>query len=368
MLTDDEKQEVLSSFPNVKLSYNNYKKVCNFNYDYVSAIAEGQKCFAWFTSHKNMNVCFILELTEERNKKGIQNIKIMNCCFNSELCYGKGTIFYGTNFMQMNNLFFSIEDIFYYKGKYIANDIWSDKMLQMTKIMKTDIKQISYNKKFIVFGLPIMKRTIEEINTFIDDTIKYKINSLVFRNFDDKCVSNSLPFYLRDNIVLVEKEEFVKKEEPIIKSSAISLYKEPAYKNKDRVFEKEKTSYKHITKREIIFKVRPDMQNDIYHLYCNDNSCEKQYDIAYIPDYETSVLMNKLFRNIKENANLDALEESDDEEEFQNEKDDRFVFLEKSYNMKCIYNNKFKKWVPISIEDNSLNIISYKDLSVLDRK
>ena len=59
--------------------------------------------------------------------------------------------------------------------------------------------------------------------------------------------------------------------------------------------------------------------------------------------------MNKLFRNIKENINLDALEESDDEEEFQNEKLDRFVYLDKSYKMICGYNYKFKKWFPISV-------------------
>jgi hypothetical protein len=59
--------------------------------------------------------------------------------------------------------------------------------------------------------------------------------------------------------------------------------------------------------------------------------------------------MNKLFRNIKENDNLDALEESDDEEEFEDEKEDKFVHLDKEYKMICEYNYKFKKWVPIMI-------------------
>jgi hypothetical protein len=59
--------------------------------------------------------------------------------------------------------------------------------------------------------------------------------------------------------------------------------------------------------------------------------------------------MNKLFRNIKENDNLDALEESDDEEEFENELTNKFVYLDKSYKMICQYNNKFKKWLPIKI-------------------
>ena len=62
-------------------------------------------------------------------------------------------------------------------------------------------------------------------------------------------------------------------------------------------------------------------------------------------------MMNKLFRIIKENNDLDALEESDDEEEFENSNIDKFVNLEKSYKMVCIFNNKFKKWVPIKITE-----------------
>ena len=69
--------------------------------------------------------------------------------------------------------------------------------------------------------------------------------------------------------------------------------------------------------------------------------------IASIPDYKTSVFMNALFRNIKENRSLDALEESDDEDEFENTNIDKFVDLTKKIKMKCIFNYKFKKWTPI---------------------
>jgi hypothetical protein len=62
--------------------------------------------------------------------------------------------------------------------------------------------------------------------------------------------------------------------------------------------------------------------------------------------------MNKLFRNIKENDNLDLLEESDDEEEFQNENIDRFVDINKSFLFVCKYNYKFKKWFPVKLFDN----------------
>jgi hypothetical protein len=120
---------------------------------------------------------------------------------------------------------------------------------------------------------------------------------------------------------------------------------------------------KNSNRREIIFKIKPDIQNDIYHLhYYDNNSTENIFDVAYIPDYKTSVMMNRLFRKIKENANLDALEESDDEAEFEDDRPDKFVFLEKSYNMVCTWNNKFKKWVPIRVAQKGDKIITKKEL------
>jgi hypothetical protein len=94
----------------------------------------------------------------------------------------------------------------------------------------------------------------------------------------------------------------------------------------------------------------------------DNGKTEKFYDTAYIPNYTTSVMMNKLFRNIKENENLDKLEESDDEEEFENENIDKFVYLEKVYPMVCKYNYKFKKWYPVSIAKENAKIIDDKDL------
>ena len=72
--------------------------------------------------------------------------------------------------------------------------------------------------------------------------------------------------------------------------------------------------------------------------------------------------MNKLFRNIKENDNLDKLEESDDENEFENNSSDKFVYLNKNYNMVCSFCSKFKKWIPIKVADANLPIVNIKHL------
>ena len=97
--------------------------------------------------------------------------------------------------------------------------------------------------------------------------------------------------------------------------------------------------------------MRADLQNDVYHISNpddNDVTVKSNEIVASIPDYKTSVMMNSLFRNIKENNSLDALEESDDEDEFENVNLDKFVDLSKKIKMKCIYNYKLKKWTPIA--------------------
>jgi hypothetical protein len=113
------------------------------------------------------------------------------------------------------------------------------------------------------------------------------------------------------------------------------------------------------TNRESVFLVKADIQNDIYNLYSlAPDQTEEQHSTAHIPDFNTSVMMNKLFRNIKENQNLDALEESDDEEEFENERADKFVYLDRSLKMVCQFNHKFKKWSPIKIADKNSRVIA----------
>jgi hypothetical protein len=97
-----------------------------------------------------------------------------------------------------------------------------------------------------------------------------------------------------------------------------------------------------------IFQVTADIQFDIYHLFAyGKNKSQVYYNIAYIPNYKTSVFMNGLFRNIKENRNLDYIEESDDEDDFQNTSLDKYVNLQKVLFLECKFHPKFKRWVPL---------------------
>ena len=339
-LSFDMKQNLLGNFPNIKLCYDNIihnkvEKLTNIDYDICSSIPCGKKCFAWFTQVNDKNVCLILELIDRKN---IHDIKMYNCVFNNELVYGNyGTILYGTLFHYNQSPFFAVEDIFYCKGNEVGGGKWGNKLCTLKNLFDNDIKQVAYNKNFIVFGLPLMADNIDELKRMIGDDIKYKIYNIQFRSFNKANVLNS--------VLLRGIDSIVKAADPISVAPALI----PMHKPKQETIlpnNVTKTVTKPIT-RDIIFKIKADIQNDIYHLYCIENNVEVFYNIAYIPDYKTSVMMNKLFRNIKENENLDLLEESDDEDEFQNENIDRFVDINKSYLMICKFNHKFKKWYPV---------------------
>ena len=107
-----------------------------------------------------------------------------------------------------------------------------------------------------------------------------------------------------------------------------------------------------------VFKVTADIQNDIYHLFAYDG----YVNIAYIVSRDSSRLMNNLFRNIRENTNVDLGEESEDEDIFQNVNLDKYVDLKKEYKMQCEYHPKFKKWMPMKVVGENTRLVAMKDL------
>ena len=116
-----------------------------------------------------------------------------------------------------------------------------------------------------------------------------------------------------------------------------------------------------------IFRVNATLYSDVYHLYCFDHNDKSAYATAAVPSYRRSVQLNDIFRRVKENANLDLLEESDDEEEFENIDDDKFVDLSKYVLMKCVYHKKFRKWEPVEVITNS-KLITRENAIRLEKK
>lgn len=345
MISEVEQEILLNDFPNIELSYETmvHKKV--FDADFVVAIPEGKKFFAWFTVLRTQNVCIVMEISDN---KEICGFKIVHTCFHDELSYG--TIFYGTIFTYEETQFFSVEDVMHYRGIDVSSYNYREKLSLLLNVFRNEIKQIAYTSSpnTVVFGLPVIVGGFNEIIQIIP-LLPYKVKYVQFRQLNKhggnqvfNLVYSKPTFGSTVNIFLN------------VKNGPSNIVAQPANGLEDK---------------ELIFKVKPDIQNDIYHLYtkkinakCNTLE-DYYYDLAYIPDYSTSKIMNKIFRNIKENDNLDTLEESDEEDEFENDKIDKFVFLNREYNMMCLYNKKFKKWVPVRLAKGNETVIRDEDIT-----
>jgi hypothetical protein len=318
ILTREDKQYLLNRFPSLELSYENllHRKVCA---DLYMLIPKGQKSFAWFTYWQEKNYCFILLLNDKNN---ICDITPYPVCFDSKLSLG--TVLYGTLFRNNNLTHFSCEDVFYYKGAIVKSN-FLDKLVLLKEMFDNNISQAAYTSEFIVLGLPVIKTNYDKILACING-LSYKVYG-------------------------------------------VQMYGKQMYEKQTYGTNKEENNILGIYKintpilPEAIFNVKPLLDADIYELYTQDQN--KSYSIALVPSYKSSVMLNSLFRHIKENDNLDLLEESDDEE-YENTNISKFVDLDKTYKMKCVYIKKFRKWQPIEVVDSKNKVTTYKEIQVLE--
>ena len=316
-LTSSDLDYIMRDFPSVKLSYvkNIHKKVSSANI--FLAIPKGGKYFAWFRNFKKHSVCIFLEL--DNRKKAIKGITIKSCCFRDDLCSGKGTLVYGTIVYLEKQSFYFVEDIFYYKGNDLSSRNQIQKLEKISLMMRNNIKQSIIHKSNITFGLPIMTRKRESMEDLISEL-----------PYDLYCIQHR---YFKKNMNFLNERVKIN-----------TIYKK-------------------------IFIIQAEIDCDIYTLYYNNERKRKveKHATAFIADYKTSVLMNTLFRNIKENSNLDLLEESDDEEEFEDISLDKFVDVNKKIKFMCVYNSKFKSWMPVEPLEKG-DICTKRDIISIEKK
>lgn len=335
--------KLLQQFPKIKFSYElkSYKKVSNSNSkedhedsnNVFFVIPKGKKYFVWFKNGE----CLFLELDNDKQVVNVTSKKTSRIFPNDTILYG--THFYyrasaNSNHVLNVQYYFTIENIHYYNG---VNLDATQTVFEKCKSLHLAFTTATLEKTFQVdIGLPHIDTCLERISA-----VKpfYQIYCIQKKKSNDK--TNQYR-----NIHLTMLPTIQKMDAQQLQQRPINAVSKHNVENNKKYIEKSK--YK-------IFIVSADIQNDIYNLVDPDAVNDlSNYDytisnklIASIPDYKTSVFMNALFRNIKENISLDALEESDDEDEFENTNIDKFVDLNKKIKMKCIFNYRFKKWTPI---------------------
>ena len=305
----------IEKLPKFELSYDTilHKKVyC----DFYMLIPKGNKVLAFFTYENEQNCCVLFHLNKYNN---FTMIEVVDLCFDKVLSYG--TLVYGTYFKYNNHKFITCEDIYYFKGENIQTRSIKNKLSTLNAMFSNYLQQKAYTSKFIIFGMPYINEKYHNVVSKIKE-LPYEID-------------------------------------------AIGCYALEQTKKIGNV------KY-HTSTNETIFKIKATIDQDIYSLYCASNTTnttsnkDEFYGYAGIFDYKTSVFMNTIFRTIKENRNLDLLEMSDEEEEFENINNDKFVNLKKIVYMKCKYNKKFKKWQPFEAVKFGEKVLTKKDINYLE--
>ena len=371
MLNPSETHRILERFPQIELSYETtpHKKVPP-SYNICLGIPIGKKCFLWFSylpsstssqttghSKSSHNKCFILEVTKE---KKIGKIEMVD--FVGDRSLFLGTIFYGTFYSPIgkdtvenitkDNQIFLIEDIFFYKGIPMKGLFFGEKLGFLEKFFQEYQEKERKEIHPFLLRLPILWSP--KINIGVDYECIYEvpkrfqefypIHHIQYRSLTD--IVPYLNIFPTKKMIGGEKGGVIKGiMDDLVKPQYRADFYKPQYKNK------------------AIFIVKAEIAFDIYRLYAYGKAKELVfYGIAYISNPNISKTMNQIFRKIKENTNLDAIEESDDEEDFENIDFDKYVDLKKSVAMECRFHMKFKKWIPIRVVDACHKIVHIENL------
>jgi hypothetical protein len=286
---------------------------------------------------------------ELNREKKISHISIVDVgSFDPSLSLG--TILYGTVVTQGDNeTSFVIEDIYYYKGISMKQYTTGEKLGYLEMFFSNSWSHSTF-RFFLPFlwGIqsPIENELLQELETHRAE-IPYTVHHLQLRKLNELSPYLNMNLYLRrfDIGQIAHKDEIKNTKNQVPSEQLISLEKDFS-----------KPQYRFPT----VFWVSADIQYDIYHLFAyNDKKKDKSvyYDIAYIQNIKVSKMMNSLFRKIRENENLDYIEESDDEDDFENIAADKYVDLQKMIPMEFVFHRKFKKWVPVRVVEKDTKII-----------
>ena len=310
-----------------------------------------KRVFAWFTFWHDQNVCFMIS--------SATHVEVVPACFNNELAWG--TVLHGASLpsaslpsASLPNNLFVCENILFYKGVNVSHETYGQKMMHYEDMFTRQLKQTKY---FIKFVLPVLLPTFQDAckTTACKTTssLPYPCEHVQLYEWDQ---AHSLG---RVSLAPEQEKRYVEPLKSTSNTANAMLGTKPML-GKPTLAKPSAEPPKLFA----YFLIKPQLTADMYNLYCRNNIF---YGCALIPNYKSSVQMNRLFRHIKENQNLDYLEESDEEAEFENISDDKFVNLNHSCVMRCEWSRRFHKWCPV--EDGADKMVStHAEVRILEQK
>jgi hypothetical protein len=312
--------ETMKRFPSFNVSYETMlhknQTPATDKYNVILSIPYGKKYYMWFTYFLHYDVCILIELN-----KGREIVNVEQANIESTPQWAFGTVLYGCVLPQSQT--FVIENIYWYQGLSMQCLTYGNRLgyiydflcLMKQKNNEWNIRLCNHNT--------IVSNANTNVNT------NYKIHHYQYRSLHTTC-----PFL----------------KQLVTNNNNESVSFRPQFK-------------KSIYKRKCVFAITPLPNYDIYEVYAYDDCAHKRecIGIAGIPTLQLSRYMNSLFRNIRENNNIDLVEESDNEDEFEDENADKYTHMSRVLFMDCQFDEKTRKWIPLGLS-NTRRIVSLSAL------
>ena len=334
----------------MKISYeiNTYKKVSASGF-YI--IPRGKKCVVWLTVYKGTQEAIFFDVDpRDHSKVKFVSIRAIHSSqqFHFDDFQGSGTVLYGTLFTHGpdQQQFFAVENIHVYENACVdhLNVVQKDELLYtlFSKSGPHAVNVRAHAHTQVLFGVAVKCGTYAEAlkvaNTpSIVPYSVYAIQGRFHTQTDNKYYQNCQS-QGGDNKYPQGGDKHPLK---------------PLCGGGDKHPLKPLCGGGSAPLNTKLFMVCPQPLVDTYTLRCPVSNVVEP-EPAHVGDYKTSVLLNSIFRTVRENASLDAAEESEDEEVFQASHQMHIHGYISSSTpperpMICTYNYKFKRWVPIRL-------------------
>jgi hypothetical protein len=304
-----EGQLIMKRFPPCRVSYETmlHKNQKSKNkYDVCLAIPFGKKYYIWFTFYEDQDICLLIDVETQTHIRRLDVPHVPQT-------WAYGTILYGAISPKLGAFF--IEDIYWYQGLAMDRLSWSIKLGYIYDLLSHSFHITSTQKMTLPYHMSVSGGATMP-------TLPYDVHHVQYRSLNEFC-----PFV---------------NEKPCV-----------------QVTRKKQTIDKQIYNETCIFAVTAMPTFDVYHLhaYRDANHPREFAGVAGVPSLQKSVFLNQLFRNIRENQNIDAIEESDDETEFENEQTHKHTYLEKILLMECYFDKRLGKWIPEKVVSSKSKLV-----------
>ena len=312
---------LLNRFPKFELSYEtvSHKKVSTGD-SIAIAISLGRKYFIWYTYEygTSKDACYLVGLDKDKHICSVEQ-RLRPSPGSCPPRYCLGTIVYGTLYEPTAGSsmepHFIAEDIYYYCGANLSNLCFGDRIGFMRDFVKATATD--------AISLPLMwyVKADDSQSSIIPPELAAKIGYTP-HHIQYREIRKVAPYIN----VAIPKRGAIPSAALLPVSSAKVAQKITATSVMNPIprFDFSKPAFRYPA----VFNVTADPQLDLYHLYAYGGPNNMVYcGLAGVQSFKTSIFLNKLFRRIRENDNLDLAEESEDEEDFENMDTNKYMVL-----------------------------------------